>query len=404
MRIIATALLVAMAALFAVATFFVDSHPAMAFLKAFAEAAMVGALADWFAVSALFRHPLGLPIPHTAIIANNKDRIARSLGGFLEKNFLTPEVLTAKLGSVDMAGKLAEWLREDGRTDQIAATAARSIPSVIQSLDDDTVRAFLDKNISERIRAIEVAPLLGTVLAGLTKENRHQALLDEALKIAARVLEDNKDAIRERIAKESPWYVPQFVDTKLYEKVVSSLENTLESVNADPGHELRRRFHTAVLTFIDDLRYSPDYKERVQALKEELVNHPLLRTYVAGLWDDVRRYVEGDIAKGDDSSLLASMKSVVERLVNTLETDEDLRRSLNSWVIERIAAVAQERRSVITRLITDTVAAWDGATLSQRIELYVGRDLQFIRINGTLVGGLVGLLIYSVSLLIQSAH
>jgi uncharacterized membrane-anchored protein YjiN (DUF445 family) len=400
MKRLATALLCGMVVVFFVALYFERNFAWLGFVRAFAEAAMVGALADWFAVTALFRHPMNVPIPHTAIIRKNKDRIGASLGNFVENNFLTAEVIAEKLQTMDIPHRVAEWLSAPENAAEIADRITSSVPQLLNALKHDEIQRFLEENIASRVRALEVAPLAGNILSALTAGNRHQFLLDEGLRLAERVLEQNKGFIRSKVEKESPWFVPKFVDEKIYEKIMTMAEQTLREVNMDSDHELRQKFNVATQTFIHNLRNSDEYKQKVEMLKEDLLENPVVRQYFSSLWTDVKNQIITDVER-PESNIRSQIYDSLQSLSNALLEDEAVRRRINTWLQEAILTIVISRKSEITAIISDTVKKWDADTMSDRVELYIGRDLQFIRINGTLVGGLVGLMIYSVSLLFR---
>lgn len=396
MRRLATGLLLAMVAVFIAARIAEVSVPWFGYIRAFAEAAMVGALADWFAVTALFRHPLGLPIPHTAIIPRNKDRLGASLGTFVQSNFLSPEILSDKIASWNIAGRVSEWLADPDNSSMVADKIVGAIPDVLTALNDDDVNHFIEVNITSRLRAVEVAPLAGNILQTLTANNKHQALFDAALRLAAGLLERNRELIRHKIREESPWYVPGFVDTKIYEKIISRAEQTLADVNADPEHELRRQFHRATHEFIENLRTSVEYRERGEQLKEDLLNHPIVQQYFSRVWSDVKNKLLSDVAR-PDSAIREHIRRAVAGFGESLSRDEAMRDKINGWIRDAAISVLSTRRTEIAALISDTVRRWDAETVTRKMELQVGKDLQYIRINGTIVGGLVGLLIYTLS-------
>lgn len=396
MKRLAGGLLLLMTAVFIAARLGESSLPWLGYIRAFAEAAMVGALADWFAVTALFRHPLGIPIPHTAIIPRNKDRIGESLGTFVQSNFLSPEVLSEKIAAWNIAGKISQWLADDTNSTMLADKVAGAIPDILNALKDEDVNHFIENNITSRIRAIEIAPLAGNILTTLTADNKHQELFDAALRMGAELLDNNRQFIREKIREESPWYVPEFVDNKVYEKIITKAEQTLMEVNANPQHELRRKFHIATQEFIEKLRTSPEYKERGEQLKEELLNHPIVRQYFSRVWTDIKNRILEDV-NNPDSAIRAQIQKTVAGFGRALANDEAMRDKINTWIREAALTAVSSRRAEIAALISDTVRRWDADTVTRKMELQVGKDLQYIRINGTVVGGLVGLLIHLLS-------
>lgn len=394
----ATGLLVAAAVLFVVTRAFETAYPLVAYLRAFAEAAMVGGLADWFAVTALFRHPLGIPIPHTAIVPSRKDRIGRSLGRFVQQNFLSREVVGAKLGAARPGERAARWLADPAHARLVARQVAVGLSGAAEVLRDDEVNAFVERSLVSRLRKVQAGPLVGRALALLTADGRHQELLDEALRIAARGVTDNQDVIRSRIAAEAPWWVPGAVEDKLHQKIVDGLERTLQQVSVDPHHPLRARFDDAVYRFAERLRTSPETIARAEAVKEELLTHPAVREYAGGLWGDVKRALARQaesLGHGIDDGASNAVERGLTALAGTVLADSTLAAKLDGWIVEGVLALIEQYREEVAQLIEGTVAGWDPAATSHRIEVQIGRDLQFIRINGTLVGGLVGVGLYA---------
>ncbi|MBS1190478.1 MAG: hypothetical protein H6R10_2270 [Rhodocyclaceae bacterium] len=396
-RAIATGLLAAMAALFLAAGHFQPAYPWLAYLRAFTEAAMVGALADWFAVTALFRHPLGLPIPHTAVIPRNKERIGDSLGKFVEEHFLPAEVIRARLAGIDFGELIARWLADPAHADILATQAIRLLPAFLRSLDDDRVRAFLRDKITERLAAAEVAPLTGDILVALTAGNRHQQLLDAGLRHLVAIIAEKEALIRQRIRDSTGWLWKRLnLDERAFNGIMTALEDLVQEVEEDAGHELRQRFDRTVQDFARNLKESPDTRRRAEAIKKEILGNPACQRALEDLWEDLRRHLLAD-AEGPSSEIREHLQAAIRHLGETLLADPSLRDDLDSWLREAIAGLLESRRREVARLIPDTMRTWDADTMTERLELQVGKDLQFIRINGTLVGGLVGLGIYALS-------
>ena len=395
----ATALLVLSTFVFFAARLLEPRYPWLGILRATAEAAMVGGLADWFAVTALFRHPLGIPIPHTAIVPARKDRVGRTLGAFVQKNFLTREVVANRLRSLHVAERLAQWLSSPENVRQIARHAASSLASAAQLVRDEDVEAFIDRSVEERVRALRAAPLLGRLLSVITADNRHQELLNEAIRLAANAVEDSRALIRTRVEQETPWWLPSAIDDKIYRKIVSAIERTLIEVRDDPQHALRERFDLAISDFIDKLNTSPAVATRVEALKEELLLNETTRRFSSGLWDKAKtalvRYAESPdgLAPG---TIERALNSFGEAVLN----DPELLGKVDDFVADIAMFLVERYQSEVADLIAHTVSSWDPEMTSRRVELAIGRDLQFIRINGTLVGGLAGMAIYLISKLL----
>jgi uncharacterized membrane-anchored protein YjiN (DUF445 family) len=388
-----------MGIVFVVARIFEPQHPWLGYLRATAEASMVGGIADWFAITALFRQPLNLPIPHTAIIPNRKDRIGRSLGNFVQNNFLSPEVLTAKLKAAQISRRAAEWVSQL----EHARTAAQQLGSVLRGagnvVRDEDVHALLDRTVVEPLRQMPIAPVLAKGLALLTIDDRHQQLLDRLIHGLTRLVAENEELIREKIREESPWWVPRVVDDRIHQKVLGGIERTLYEVGADPDHPLRHQFDGLLAEWMVQLQESPEVIARAEAIKQQVLDPETSGRLAASLWQElkqilVRQNATTDGAPGPIARGLSALGAAA------LE-DEGLLEKIDGWVISAVLRVVEQHRGEVGQLIAQTVSSWDPEETSRRIELLVGRDLQFIRINGTLVGGLVGLLIYTVSRALQ---
>jgi uncharacterized membrane-anchored protein YjiN (DUF445 family) len=393
MKLRATGLLVLMGVVFIVARTFEGEHPWLGYIRATAEASMVGGIADWFAITALFRHPLGIPIPHTAIIASRKDRIGRSLGNFVQNNFLSPEVLTAKLRAAQISRRAAEWLSipENGRK------AAQHIASVLTSagkvVRDEDVHALLDRTVVEPLRQIAIAPVLAKGLALLTVDDRHQQLLERVIQGLLRLVAENEELIREKIREESPWWLPKLLDDRIHQKVLGGIERTLIEVGEDPDHPLRRQFDELLAEWMVQLQESPEVMARAEAIKEQVLDPETSGRLAASLWGELKQILGRQSAS--DDGVPSPVARSLSALASAALEDEALLEKIDGWIISAVLRVVEQHRGEVGQLIAQTVSSWDPEETSRRIELLVGRDLQFIRINGTLVGGLVGLLIYT---------
>ena len=390
----ATGLLVAMGVIFVVASMLEAQHPWVGYIRATAEASMVGGIADWFAITALFRHPLNIPIPHTAIISSRKDRIGRSLGNFVQNNFLSPEVLAAKLRAAEISRRAAEWLRQP----ENAGKAAQSVASILRSagnvVRDEDVHALLDRTVVEPLRQVPIAPVLAKGLALLTVDDRHQQLLDRVIHGLLRLVAENEALIREKIGEESPWWVPRLVDDRIHQKVLGGIERTLYEVGDDPDHQLRRQFDDLLAEWIAQLQSSPEVIARAEAIKQQVLDPETSGRLAASLWEELKEILGRQQSLTDDSAPGAVARGLAALGAAALH-DEALLEKVDGWVIGAVLRVVEQHRHEVGQLIAQTVSSWDPEETSRRIELLVGRDLQFIRINGTLVGGLVGLLIYT---------
>jgi uncharacterized membrane-anchored protein YjiN (DUF445 family) len=357
---------------------------------------MVGGVADWFAVTALFRYPMGLKIPHTAIVPNRKDRIGKSLGNFVQNNFLSPPVISARLRGAGIARKLADWLSTPEHGEIVGRHAAAAVTGLVQVLKDEEVQELIDESLVKRVRNTQVAPLMGKVLTVVTAENRHQELLDAALRLIDRLVDENRDALRNRIREELPWWVPAPIDEKIHQRIMTGVETTLAEVAANPDHPLRARFNEAMGEFIERLRTSPEMIERGEQLKLEVLEHPAVRDYSASLWTDLKASVLRHAAD-PGSEFRRRIAHTVTRFADSMQDDEELLAKIDGWIESAVLYFVEQYRGEVAELISTTVAAWDPEDTTRKIELQIGKDLQFIRINGTLVGGLAGLIIYTLS-------
>ena len=357
----------------------------------------MGGLADWFAVTALFRHPLGLPIPHTAIVATRKDRIGRILGNFVQNHFLSRDVVAANLRAVRPAERAARWLGDPEHSHQVARQVASGLAKTLEALPDEDVRALVHEVVSARLRATRVAPALGKTLALVLADDRHQTILNEAVRLAAEAVRDNRDVIRDKVRTESPWWVPGVVDEQIFQRIIVTVESLLRDIGANPYHPLRAAFDTALRDFVDRLQHAPEVIAKAEALKEEWLSDPSLAELSARLWEGTRRAIVAYATRTDGGATPGALERGLSEFGAALATNGSLLAEIDDVLIDLAATVVERYRHEIGDLIAQTVAGWDPEATSRRFELAVGRDLQFVRINGTLVGGLVGLAIYTLS-------
>ncbi|HEY7860400.1 MAG TPA: DUF445 family protein [Gemmatimonadaceae bacterium] len=392
----ATGLLLIATAVWIASSLLVSRYPWLAYVRATAEASMIGGLADWFAVTALFRHPMGIPIPHTAIVAARKDQIGRSLGNFVSRHFLSRDVLAARLSSLHVAEHLALWLSVPENSRTLARHAATGLANGARMLADEDVQELIDRVIEERIRNTEVAPLLGQMLSLLTAGDRHQELLDEAIGLLARAVDQNQELIRERIEEESPWWVPGMVDDRIHRKIVTGLDHTLTAVRDDPDHPLRRRFDDALANFVRKLNESPEVRARAERIKLEILDKEAVRRFSSSIWDDAKaalfRYADAPNAFAP-----TAIERGLVSLGEAVSRDEALLARIDALIADVALHLVDRYQGEVAQLIAQTVTSWDPEVTSDRVELAIGKDLQFIRINGTIVGGLAGLAIYALS-------
>jgi uncharacterized membrane-anchored protein YjiN (DUF445 family) len=400
MRAAATGLLVVAGLIFVVARLLEPAHPWLGFVRATAEASLVGGLADWFAVTALFRHPLGIPIPHTAIIPTQKDRIGKILGGFIQNHFLSRDVLSAKLRSLRLSERIARWMADEANAERLARHAAVGVAQAIRNMPDAEVTDLIRTSAVARLQQVQLAPVLGNLLSAATKDERHQQLLDEALVLVRTGMERNRELIREKIREESPWWVPPVVDEAFHRRVLEGAERLIEDVYADRAHPLRRQFDAAFQNFVERLKSSPEMIARTEEWKDDLLEHPMVGEFAASLWGRAQRAAERFTADPTPDILHPLQRGIASVGQNLLENEARLA-ELDEFLTTFISGVLEQHRHEVGDLIADTVKQWDPRLASDRIELAVGRDLQFIRLNGTLVGGLAGLVIYTVTYFLE---
>ncbi len=399
MKRVATSLFVIAALVFVIGTLNEAQGGWVGYVVAVSEAAMVGALADWFAVTALFRHPLRIPIPHTAIIPKRKDDIGRSLGAFVESNFLTAEVIDERLHDARVGERIGTWLADPSHAERAGDAIADVVHGGLEVLDDDEIQAALEHAVRQRIEATEVSPLLGRVLDVTIEGGHHQRLLDATLVGVGRFLHDNRGPFRRRLYQESPWWVPEGVDNRVFEKIYDVVTRYIDDVRRTPDHEIRTSVDERAADVARRLQEDPDLRRKGEELKRELLDHPEVRRWLDSLWTETKGSIV--VALDDrDSELRRRIASSTRRFGERLATEPELQRKVDEWVAAALAHLVANYGTEVSDVIASTVAKWDAAATSDKIELQVGRDLQFIRINGTVVGGLAGLVIHAVGQLL----
>jgi len=398
MKMIATGMLVVMAGVYVATRIIGPVHPMVGFVKAFAEAAMVGGLADWFAVTALFRHPLGLPIPHTAIIPRNKDRIGDTLATFLRDNFLTPAVVARRMRGLDMAGAAGRFLASEDRggSGRLRDGASRLLADILESLDDDRLGGMAKTAIAERLRRMDVSPLLGQTLTAAIREGRHVPLLDGIINRASLIIASNEDIIREMVHERAGRILRWTgLDENVSNAVITGLNKLVFDMADTPDHPLRLKINEMLEDLAFDLQNNEAMQARVQALKDELVDNPAMQSWIDGLWQQGRAALLR-AARDPDKAMAGKLGDTLRQLGQTLQTDDRIRTTINRFARRAAVGATASYGDGIVKLVSDTIRSWDVGKVTERVETAVGRDLQYIRINGTLVGGLVGLTIHAV--------
>ena len=402
MRLFATGMLVAMAGLFVVARQFGGTHPAWGYVLAFAEAGMVGGMADWFAVTALFRHPLGIPIPHTAIIPENKDRIADTMAAFLQENFLTPQVVARRLHVTNIAAAAGGWLADPRESNggRVRAGAAELLAQVLESLDPERLGGQVRGGLVRQLGKLEIAPLLGQLVETAIADRRHLAVIDSLVRWTGLTLEDNEELVRELIHRRANAVLRWTgLDETLANSVLDGLYKLLAEVIVDPDHPLRAKIEEGLAKLAADLRSDPDLRARVERMKDELLANPAVSKWWQGVWERLRTGLLKRLRQ-NDAKIGSQFAEALAELGATLRDDPGMQRQVNRFARRTLVGVATRYGDQIVRLVSETVKRWDAKTVTARIEGAVGRDLQFIRINGTLVGGLVGVVIHTLDVLL----
>lgn len=399
MRITATALLVVMAAIFVGARRYEGVHPAVGYVVAFAEAAMVGGLADWFAVTALFRRPLGLPIPHTAIIPENKNRIADTMAAFLRDNFLTPTVVGRRVSDINFAQAAGDFLVQPRRSAQgkVGTGASGLLADLLEALDPERLGSQVRSGLARQIERIELGPLLGSVLSAAIADGRHQPLLDGFVRWAGLALERNEDLVRTMINERANALLRWTgLDERLANSVLDGLYRLLAEVLVNPAHPLRLTVEESLEKLAHDLQHDPETRERVEAAKRDILANPAVGEWWMGVWERLRQSLI-DMARNPDTALSGQLSESISELGRALQNDPNLQKQVNRFARRTVVGISSRYGAHIVQLVSDTVRRWDARTITNRLENAVGRDLQFIRINGTLVGGLVGVTIHALT-------
>jgi len=401
MKRLATGLLIAASVIFLIFRYWeVNGGPVIVgYVRAMAEAGMVGALADWFAVTALFRHPLGLPIPHTAIIPTKKDVIGDSLADFVGENFLSEAVVRAKLGSVQASARVGEWLRQETNAERVTAELANVAKGIVTVLRDEDVQEVLEQVLVRKLIERPIGPPLGTVLEGVLADGAHHRLVDLFCDRAYDWVTANHDMVLRVVHDRAPSWSPRFVDELVADRVFLEIQTFAWAVKTDPEHPMRKAVDRFLAEFATDLQNDDETIARAERVKQQIIAHPNVQKFIGQAWGTVKSIIL-DAAADPSSALRLRIRDGLLGFGSRLATDDEMRGKIDGWLADAAGYVVRHYRREITTLITDTVERWDAEETSRKVELQVGRDLQFIRINGTVVGSLAGLVIYAVGQLL----
>ncbi len=402
-KALATLVLVGTLTLFVVAKLLLNVHPVFGFVAAFAEAATIGGLADWYAVVALFKRPLGLPIPHTAIIQSNQQRIAEKLGEFIEKNFLEAGPVDAKLRAIDFGAFIADWLRDRKRSEDLAQFVLRLLPEAFSATESSGLMTFITRRVTTQVLSIDLAPLAAGALRGFVQEGKHEGLLDDILRAMHRTLtqQDTMAVIRDKVRAEMPTLLRLYrADKFVVNRIISSATKFFEEVQGDPKHPFRGEFDRLLLSFVDRLGSDKAFADRIDGLKRDVMARPELANLGRNIWANVKDFVERS-ASGESQVLQQQLTRMFVEAGEALAGDAELRSEINQGLVAILRTVVAEQKSGVSTFIADQMKSWDMAQLISLIEVNVGKDLQYIRFNGSLIGGLAGLALYTAEYLLR---
>ncbi|MCA1456638.1 DUF445 domain-containing protein [Bradyrhizobium sp. BRP22] len=400
---LATGVLAATFVLFLAAKALLPAHPVFGFIAAFAEAATIGGLADWYAVVALFKRPLGLPIPHTAIIQSNQERIAEKLGEFIEKNFLEAGPVEAKLREIDFGAFIADWLRDRKRSTDLARFVLRLLPEAFAATENSGLMKFVSRRVTAQLLAIDLAPLAAGTLRGFVQEGKHEGLLDDILRVLHQTLttKETMAVIRDKVRAEMPTLLRLYrADKFVVNRIIASATKFFEEVRDDPKHPFRGEFDRMLLSFVERLGSDRAFADRINGLKRDLLARPELGSLAHNIWSNVKDFIERS-ASGETQVLQQHLARMFAEAGEALAGDAELRAEINEGLVAILRTVVADQKSGVSTFISDQMKAWDMQQLISLLEINVGRDLQYIRFNGSLIGGLAGLILYTIEYLLR---
>ncbi len=395
----ATALLGLATVVFLVVTLWGGDSTLAGYVQATAGAAMVGGLADWFAVTALFRHPLGIPIPHTAIIVARKDQFGATLGEFIQDTFLTPDAIVARLEAAEVGPRLAAWLREPDNASRLAGEVLDGAVQVADLAADDDVRRVVQAAVRDRVEQVPLAPLAGRGLAFLIRDGRHQEALDAVLRELDQFIDEHRVELRERLGEVSPWWLPGAAEDRIVERLVDAIRRLIDAMMVDEGHDLRKRFEERLVTLADQLQTSPELLERGERLKQELLAQPEVGEWATALWTDAKAALRAQAAD-PESEARRRLAGLVQAAGTRLAEDPTLAAAFDERMAQLVTYLVDRFHGEIVELVSGTISRWDAEETADRLELLLGPDLQFIRINGTVVGAMAGLALHALTQLL----
>ncbi|MGZ5188081.1 MAG: DUF445 domain-containing protein [Kaistella sp.] len=397
-KMFATGLFVLMAVIFVIMTVLEKRNHAhwIGFIRAFSEAAMVGALADWFAVTALFHHPLGLKIPHTNLIENSKERIGDNLGNFVVSNFLSPQNIRPYIQKLKISHFVGEWLSKPRNQENLVKELSNIVLDILHKLDDTAVENFIGKKAREMTDDLKINQIVGNGIEYVLDKQDHQKMITNLSKQIKDYVIANQDIVKARVKKESYFLIPKFVDDSIAEKITNGLSTFFEEVETDPDHSLRAEITQKLYHFSNEIMTEEKWETEFRSIKNDFLNEEKLRQYSKDIWSSIKKSLSNELEE-ENSALKIYIKRNLTELAANLQTDEKFQNKIDHWVRVTAYKYVLKNTHQAGNLISSTVGNWKGKELSEKLELEVGKDLQFIRVNGTLVGGLVGLIIYTVT-------
>ncbi len=372
-----------------------DSHW-IGYIRAFSEAAMVGALADWFAVTALFNYPLGLKIPHTNLIENSKERIGDNLGNFVVSNFLSPQNIRPYIQKLKVSHFVGDWLSKERNQDKLVNEVSNIVLDILNKLDDSAVVNFIGKKAKEMSDDLKINQIVGNGIDYVLNKNDHQRLITNLSKQIKDYVVNNQEMVKERVKKESYFLVPKFVDDAIAEKITSGLSKYFDELENDENHSLRNEITKKLYSFSQEVQTEQKWEDEFRGIKNDFLKEEKLHQYSKDIWNSIKKSLSKELEE-EQSALKTYLKRNLSELSQNLQTDEKFQHKIDHWVRVTAYKYILKNTHQFGDLISSTVGNWQGKELSEKLELEVGKDLQFIRVNGTLVGGLVGLIIYTVA-------
>ncbi len=374
----------------------------LSFVSAFAEAATIGGIADWYAVVALFKRPMNLPIPHTAIIPNNQARIGDNLGRFIEKNFLSKETIGSKLAEIKFADEIAKWLSTPAKSEELAQFAAKLIPQLLDAIDHTGMKTFAANRVQEQLAKTEVAPIAARLLDSFVNDGSHQKLMNDLIAALHKFINDDValEAIRLKVHDELPSMFNFFrTDALILRRIVKAGSALLDEVKNDPEHEMRAEFEKFLKDYVRRIKRSKRFANRVEEMKRDILARPEFADIAERLWKSLRKYLKDDVKK-DDSATVRRLTSMFVDIGKNLKKEKALKKEIDSEMVRILSSLIEKQKSGVSKYVSEQVKAWDFAQLTLLIEANIGKDLQYIRFNGMVIGGIAGVILHSILLLV----